>query len=270
MRIIDAIINTYHDKGNAWMDYNEIYDHMDKSVFGENKHGERGKRNIVYRILLNYQEMFEVDENKRPKKFRLVSADIEDEEITVELEMKYSLGETTVFFDGKPYQEVVFGLERDFEDEVKENYTLIFGELSNYYDVRKRIGKRICDAFVFDRELGKLLVVENELVTHDLWGHIIPQIIEFFNGMQDNNTKMALKYDVDWNPDDKMAIIESIDKELFEIVVVIDSLTFDAKKARKDINELIKNFVRNKSISVHFREFKVFSSESGQRLYMVN
>ncbi|QSO49187.1 hypothetical protein [Alicyclobacillus mengziensis] len=271
MRTIDAVVGVFQGSGNAWLNYNEIYEQMDKSVFGQNKFGERGKRNIVYRILLGYQDMFEVDESARPKKFRLATLTADNSQTEVELTKKYSMGEATVFFNGEAFHEAVFGLERDFEEAVKENHALIFGEQSYYYDVRKRIGKRICDAFVFDKEVGKLIVVENEIATHDLWGHIIPQIIEFFNGMRDDQTKQALKYDVEWNADDKLSIIEAIDKEQYEIVVVIDALTFDAKKARKDINELIKHFVRNKSISIHFREFKMFSSDKDQRrLFVVN
>ncbi len=69
MRMIDNIVNIFKDENNIWLDYNEIFERMGKSLFGPNKQGERGKRNIVYRILLGYADLFDIDENFRPKKF---------------------------------------------------------------------------------------------------------------------------------------------------------------------------------------------------------
>lgn len=266
--MIDAIVEVYKSNANAWLDYNEIYERMDKGLFGPNKHGERGKRNIVYRLLLGYSDLFEVDEKFRPKKFRLALEPGDQKDL--ELKAKYSVGESTIYLNNKKYEEIAFSLEQDFEEEVRDNHKLVFGEKSSYYDVKKKIGSKICDALVYDEELGKVLVIENELFIHDLWGHIIPQIIEFFNGMNDEQTKMNLKYKVDWNDSHKLSIIEAIDKASYEIVVVIDRLTFDIKKAKRDINELVKHFVRNKDIKIHFKEFKVFVSDEGEKLYQVS
>lgn len=135
--------------------------------------------------------------------------------------------------------------------------------------MRKKIGERICDAIVFDEELSKVIVVENELFSHDLWGHIIPQIIEFFNGMNDEETRMNLKYKIDWDDNHKLPIIEAIDKNNYEIMIVIDRIDFNIKKAKKDINELLKHFVKNKNIEIIFKEFKVFISSEEQKIYQV-
>ena len=72
MRMIDNIVNIFKDEINIWLDYNEIFERMDKSLFGPNKHGERGKRNIVYRILLGYSDLFDVDENFRPNIYCII------------------------------------------------------------------------------------------------------------------------------------------------------------------------------------------------------
>ncbi len=268
MRMIDAIVELYKKNNNGWLDYNEIYERMNQSLFGPNKHGERGKRNIVYRLLLGYADLFEVDEKFRPKKFRLSLEN--NEQQNIEIKKKYSTGGlAALYLNNEVYFERIFDLEKDFEDEVKENYKLIFGENSYYYDVRKKIGARICDAFVFDEELGKVIVVENELFSHDLWGHIIPQIIEFFNGMNNEETKFNLKYKVEWADNHKLPIIEAIDKNNYEIMVVIDRIDFNIKKAKQDINELLKHFVKNKNIEILFKEFKVFTSPNGQKIYQV-
>ncbi|PYE47226.1 hypothetical protein HUB98_21890 [Paenibacillus barcinonensis] len=267
MRIIDHIVEIYKTNENIWLNYNEIYDLINKDVFGPNKHGERGKRNIVYRLLLNYTDLFEVDDNYRPKKFRLALNDNEKE--NVDLKKKYTVGESALYFNNKMFNEVTFSLEREYEKEVEKNHKFIFGEGANYYSVKKKIGNRICDGFVYDQDLGKLLVIENELGIHDLWGHIIPQIIEFFNGMNDEDTKMKLKYNVEWQDNHKLSVIEAIDKAAYEIIVVIDQINFDIKKARKDINELLKYFTRNKEVRIYFKEFKVFSSVDGEFIYQV-
>jgi hypothetical protein len=268
MRIIDHIINVYKNHSNEWLDYNEIYKNLDLSIFGPNKHGERGKKNIVYRLLLNYPDLFEIDENYRPKKFRLAINETEHEDVNTK--KKYTLGESILFHNDQVFQEVAFSIEDDFEQEVQKNHKYVFGEKSYYYEIKKKIGSRICDGFVYDEELGKLLVIENELVIHDLWGHIIPQIIEFFNGMNDEKTKMKLKYEVNWKEEHKLSVIEAIDKSLFEIVVVIDQITFDMKKARKDINELVKHFTRNKEVRIYFKQFKVFTSNTDEKIFQIS
>lgn len=54
------IIRVYRKNGNPWLDYNEIYTQMNKSLFGPNKYGEAGQKRIVYRYLLG-NEMFDED-----------------------------------------------------------------------------------------------------------------------------------------------------------------------------------------------------------------
>ncbi len=61
-------------------------------------------------------------------------------------------------------------------------------------------------------------------------GHIIPQIIDFFNAMKNDDVKMKVKYDIKWPEDLKLKIIEAIDKENYEIVVIIDKIDFKIKK----------------------------------------
>ncbi|MCG8570528.1 MAG: hypothetical protein MJB14_10350 [Spirochaetes bacterium] len=267
MRLIDEIVNVYEKKGNEWLDYNEIYEQMDKSLFSKNKHGERGKRNIVYRILLSYENLFDIDDKYRPKKFRLSSTKSQNE---VNTEKKYSTGESKIRVDRIQYNEIEFSIESDFEEEVKSNYQFIFGENSYYYDIKKKIGNRICDAIVFDEELNKVIIVENELFIHDLWGHIIPQIIDFFTAMLDDKIKMNLKYNVKWNDNHKLPIIEAIDRQKFDIMVIIDKINFEIKKARRDINQLIGHFVQNQEIKIYFKEYRVYINDSAEKVYFIS
>lgn len=268
MTILQEIIKVFRKENNAWLDYNEIYDLMDKSCFGPNKYGERGKRNIVYRLILG-NDLFDVDENSRPKKFRLSSIAIEEKDID-EIENVISTGETKIFINNTVFEEIKFSYEKDYEREIVDNFKLIFGKDAVYYDIKKKVGDRICDGIVFNRKNKKVYIVEAELFTHGLWEHIVPQIIEFFNGMKEEKTKHRLKYDVDWKEQDKLAIIEAIDNQNYDIMVIIDKITFEIKSVQKSISELIKNFVKNKKVDILFKEFNVFINEEQNKIFRIN
>ena len=265
--ILQEIISVFKKKNNSWLDYNEIYDLMDKSLFGPNKHGERGKRNIVYRLILGNELLFDEDTNHRPKKFRLKTHIMKEKNLT-EIETIYSTGDTKIFSENNKYEEVKFTYEADFEKELKENHKLVFGEDTIYYDIKKKLGDRICDAIVFNPKTKKVFIVEAELFTHSLYGHIIPQITGFFNAMKDEQTRHKLKYDIDWK-EHKLNIIEALDKSDYDIIVVIDRITFEIKETKKNISELIKNFAKHKKNEIVFKEFNVFIDENQNKIFRV-
>lgn len=265
--LLQEIIGILKKKDNQWLDYNEIYDLMNKSLFGPNKHGERGKRNIVYRLIVG-NPLFEIDDNFRPKKFRLKQHVFKEKDVA-EVETVYSTSETRIFTKDNNYEEVLFTEEDDFENEIRDNYKLIFGQDAIYYDVKRKIGNRICDGIVFNPKNKKVYIVEAELFIHDLYGHIVPQIIDFFNGMKDEKTKQSLKYEIEWKKDDQLEIIKAIDKESYDIVVVIDRITFKIEDVQKNISELIKHFVKNKDVNIIFREFNVFIDKDKGRIFRV-
>jgi len=265
--ILQEIINVFKKKGNAWLDYNEIYELMNKSLFGPNKYGVRGHKNIVYRIILG-NPLFDVDPNFKPKKFKL-KQQVFAEKDTSEVETVYSTSETKVFANDDIFEEVQFTEEPDFEKEIKENYKFIFGPDAKYYDVKSKIGNRICDGIVFNPKNKKVYILEVELFIHDLYGHIVPQIIDFFNGMKDEKTKRALKYNIEWEKGDELSIIKTIDEENYDIVVVIDRITFKIEEVQNNISELIKNFVKNKDINIIFREFNVFVDKNQNKIFRI-
>ncbi len=76
--------------------------------------------------------------------------------------------------------------EDSFEQAIKANAKLIFGEGRFYLDCKRRIGTKgkkvnIPDAYLLDlrRNDPRLFVVENELAEHDLFKHIGVQLLEF-------------------------------------------------------------------------------------------
>lgn len=268
MTQMQDIIRVLKENKNRWMDYNEIYNKMNKSLFGSNKYGELGQRRIVYRYLLG-NELFDEDASSRPKKYRLKLHLLKKADNAAELERVYSTGEVKVFSGKKEFNEVKFSIEEEIEDEVKANYKLIFGPDAVYYDIKKKLGERICDGIVFNPKTRRLYIVENELFIHDLYGHIIPQIIEFFNAVRDEKTKESLKYRVPWEKEHELEIIKAIDNSSYDIVVVMDRINFKIEDIQRNISELAKHFVRGKDIEIVFREFNVFIDEDGKKIFRV-
>jgi hypothetical protein len=67
MTILASIIDTFEKNGNNWLDYSEIYSKLNQNLFGPNKNGEQGKKNIVSRHLVVNTDVFDVDKNYRQK-----------------------------------------------------------------------------------------------------------------------------------------------------------------------------------------------------------
>lgn len=271
MTILEAMIDVYKKNNNQWFDYGELYEHIAPSLFGENKNGVQGKKNIIYRLIIGNKELFDVDENFRPKKFRLKTFDGAINDEYIQNQVKYSFGDSKLFFNNKEYKIVQYSIESQLEDDVKNNFKLIFGENSIYFDLKKKLGNRICDGFVFDKDLQKFIIVENELCIHDLWEHIIPQIIDFFNAIQNDNVKMKLKYEIDWKLSDseQLLMTKAIDMMNFDIVVVIDKITFDIAEQSSAISKLCSHFSGNKKININFKEFKTFVNDDNEKIFIV-
>lgn len=90
--------------------------------------------------------------------------------------------------NGKRYDEYKFGLEEVFEAEVIAAKELIFGKNTIFIDAKKKIGtlalgNTIPDGFLFDfsdPDNFAFYIVEVELLKHEFYSHIFPQITKFF------------------------------------------------------------------------------------------
>ena len=168
MSIRESIIEVFRKNKNKWLDYGEIYGKLDKALFADNKAGDQGKKNIVYSIILGNIDIFDIDDNFRPKKFRLKSESGAISDSFIASQIKFALGESQIYVQNEKYHLIEYGLEEEYEQEIAANYKLIFGENSVYFDLKKKLGNRICDGFVYDKELRRLVIVENELFTHEI------------------------------------------------------------------------------------------------------
>ena len=93
-----------------------------------------------------------------------------------------------LFANNKAFNQFQFDLEADFEKEVVLNSKQFFGINSIYIDAKRKIetrnlGNSIPDGFLFDlsdKDNPEFYIVEVELVKHDFFNHIFPQITKFF------------------------------------------------------------------------------------------
>jgi predicted transport protein len=108
---------------------------------------------------------------------------------------------SAIFMNGKRFEETSFGgSEERFENVVKRNSKVLFGNESVYLDIRKKIqskslGQTIPDGFLFDFRRPddvQFYLVEVELTTHDFYKHIFPQITKFFAFFKNDRQRMEL------------------------------------------------------------------------------
>lgn len=105
-----------------------------------------------------------------------------------------------LFLNNKVYSEFQFDKEADFEREVVANSKLFFGTGSIYIDAKKKIeakslGNSIPDGFLFDladKDNPEFYLVEAELVTHDFFRHIFPQVTKFFGFFKNSKSQADL------------------------------------------------------------------------------
>ena len=105
-----------------------------------------------------------------------------------------------LFLNNKVYSEFQFAKETDFEREVVANSKLFFGAGSIYIDAKKKIaaknlGNSIPDGFLFDladKNNPEFYLVEAELVSHDFFKHIFPQVTKFFGFFKNSKSQGEL------------------------------------------------------------------------------
>jgi len=171
--------------------------------------------------------------------------------------------------------------EPSFEESIKANAKLIFGEGRYYLDCKRRIGAKgkkfnIPDGYLLDlrREDPRLFVVENELAEHDLFKHFGVQLLEFSYSYRQagRQLKAVLFEEISKAPDVQKACEEyakekgyrNLDNLLdylvfetpFQAVVIIDEET-------EELHSVVKQF----SFPVEIIEFVTYQDSSGKQAF---
>jgi predicted transport protein len=142
-----------------------------------------------------------------------------------------------LYYQNSKYQEYQYKSEEEFESEVVHHSKTFFGEQTIFIDSKKKIdskfiGGSVPDGFLFDltdAENPEFYLVEVELVNHDFYRHIFPQITKFFAFYK--------------NPKSQADLVE----KLFSIINSDSSLKKQFKKflGEKEIYKFIKDAIEN-------------------------
>lgn len=105
-----------------------------------------------------------------------------------------------IFKDNRYYTKYSYKTEAEFEMDVVNNASIFFGNKTIYIDAKKKIssktlGNSIPDGFLFDLrdiENPEFYIVESELISHDFYSHIFPQITKFFAFFRNYETRREL------------------------------------------------------------------------------
>lgn len=143
---------------------------------------------------------------------------------------------------GTVYTQYVYSKEADFEKMIVENSDKIFGSTGIYFDIKKLIGTpkkgaTIPDGYFLDLTFHndpRLYLVEVELNSHDVYGHIGEQILRF--GISTETDKYKIKNCIltEVNKDDlkKQKLVTYFSKSKYDnINELLDKVIFDNKPA---------------------------------------
>jgi len=171
---------------------------------------------------------------------------------------------------------------------VKEHFKEIFGENSLYFDVKHVLKSRsgigsIPDAYVITLSKPyQWYIVENELATHRVYEHVVPQVTRFISGIENLSSEReirdALYKEINENkvlktyveklvePEEVHAFLSTLTSRPPRIVIVIDEVTDEINEAVASLKRLgdtevveFKTFVRENAENVHAHVFEPLS-----------
>ena len=143
---------------------------------------------------------------------------------------------------GTVYTQYVYSKEADFEKMIVENSDKIFGSTGIYFDIKKLIGTpkkgaTIPDGYFLDLTFHndpRLYLVEVELNSHDVYGHIGEQILRFGISTETDKYKIKTCLLTEVNKDDlkKQKLATYFSKSKYNnINELLDKVIFDNKPA---------------------------------------
>lgn len=175
--------------------------------------------------------------------------------------------------------------EKDFHPMIKEHSKEIFGEDSIYFDIRHKLISRsgigsIPDAYVISLSKPyQWYIVENELASHRVYEHIVPQISKFISGVENLRSQREIR-DVLYNeitqdkvlkasvekmihPEEIHRFLSSLVSEPPNIALLIDEVTDEVREASRALKKLgetkvveFRTFVREDAETVHAHLFE--------------
>jgi predicted transport protein len=178
--------------------------------------------------------------------------------------------------------------EKEFHPMVKEHSKEIFGESSLYFDVKHMLKSRsgigsIPDAYVITLSKPcQWYIVENELATHRVYEHVVPQVTRFISGIENLSSEReirdALYKEINENkvlktyveklvePEEVHAFLSTLTSRPPKIAIVIDKVTDEINEAVASLKRLgdaevveFRTYVRENGENVHAHVFEPLS-----------
>jgi hypothetical protein len=169
--------------------------------------------------------------------------------------------------------------EKEFHPMVKNCSKEIFGEDSVYFDIRHKLSSKsgiaaVPDAYVITLSKPyEWYIVENELASHPVYSHIVPQISKFVDSIEELETQRDIRDILDKEINEDVVLKAIIEKKtgqdsyrfLTELVskppkiaLIIDKMTPEVEKASKSLNKLA---------GTRIIEFQTFSREDAPNVH---
>lgn len=171
------------------------------------------------------------------------------------------------------YSKYDFSKEKDLENKIVEYSKEIFGKDTVYLDIKKKISKgeviAIPDGYLIDftfENNPRLYIIENELISHDVYKHIGEQILKFGVSYKHSGHKLKkvfLEY-IEANKDDNVLITEKLKKSKYRnIDDFLEEIIFNKKvgcivvidEESQDLENVLSQLTMDTDIIV-FQAFK--------------
>jgi len=174
--------------------------------------------------------------------------------------------------------------EKEFHPMIKEHSREIFGEDSVYFDIKHKLSSKsgiaaIPDAYVITLSKPyEWYIVENELASHPVYSHIVPQISKFVDAIEELETQRDIRDVLDKEINEDIVLKAFIEKKTGQdsyrfltellskpprIALIIDEITPEVEKASKSLKKLadteiieFQTFVREDAPNVHAHLFE--------------
>jgi len=177
--------------------------------------------------------------------------------------------------------------EKEFHPMVREHSKEIFGEDSIYFDLKYKLRSKsgiaaIPDAYVINlSKPSEWYIIENELASHEVYDHIVPQVSKFVDSIEELETQKSIVDALDNEINQNKVLKEHIEKmtgqDTFRflsklisrpprIVIVINEVVPEIERANKSLKRLanteiveFRTFVREDGSNAHAHLFEPLS-----------
>jgi len=143
--------------------------------------------------------------------------------------------------------------EKEFHPLVKDHYKEIFGEDSIYFDIKHKLVSKsgvaaVPDAYVITLSKPyEWYIVENELSSHPVYSHIVPQVSRFVDSIEELETQNDIRDVLDREVNEDKVLKALIEKKtgqdsfrfLTELVskppkiaLIVDKITPEVEKSK--------------------------------------